>query len=223
MMNSYLPWKGMHTITKVCGQVEDLVNAQIKYPRLHVIPLLLVLIAKTFHKFWTVVMALAPHDASPLPRTHPIQTLVLNHLNTYWTLSISPIISLSQQLLVPNETQPGLTSQNVRVMEDTLPPGKIPGADPCISWVFWKVVGMVRWGAPLWHSSGKSMPLNQSYIYCVHPFIPLGAGSWQYTFGCCGGGGVNGGAWVVPACEMLRPCGGDFKKAWGIPWFKKVV
>ena len=47
----YLPWKGMQTITKVRGQVEELVNARMKYPRLHVITLLLVLSAKTFHNF----------------------------------------------------------------------------------------------------------------------------------------------------------------------------
>ena len=60
----------MQTITKVCGQMEDLVNKQMKYPSPHVIPILLVIIAKTFHNFLTVVMALAPHDAPP-PPTHP--------------------------------------------------------------------------------------------------------------------------------------------------------
>ena len=64
-MYSHLPWKEMQTMNNFCGQVEDLVNARIKYPRLNVIPLLLVLSAKTFHNFSYVVMALAPHDAPP--------------------------------------------------------------------------------------------------------------------------------------------------------------
>ena len=101
-------------------------DISLKFDSLHVIPLLLVLSAKNFHNFWSVVMALAPHSSK----------LALTQLPTYWTLRIAPIISLSQQWLIPNETQPGLTSQNVRGLEESLPPVTIPGAAPCISWVF---------------------------------------------------------------------------------------
>ena len=70
LVNSYLPWKSMEMIMEVCGQVEELVNARIKYSRLHVIPRFIVLSAKTFHNFLTILIALAPHEAPP-PPIHP--------------------------------------------------------------------------------------------------------------------------------------------------------
>ena len=75
------------------------------------------------------------------PTRPPTQTRALTQLPTYLTLLIAPILSLSQQLLVSNETQPGLTAHNVRGLEETLPPGTIPGAATCISWVLWKMAG----------------------------------------------------------------------------------
>ena len=132
-MNSYLPQKRMQTITKVCGQLEELVNVRMKYSILHVIPLFLVLSANTFYNFWAVVMALAPHYP-PLPSLHQNQTFALPHIPTYSTLSVDPIISLSKQWMFLNETKPWLTSNNVRVLEETLPTGTIPGSVSCRCW-----------------------------------------------------------------------------------------
>ena len=54
---------------------------------------------------------------------------------------------------------------------------------------------------------------SELYILCT-PFNSLGFRLVAvYFWWWLVGGGVNGGARVVAACEMLRPCVGDFKQA----------
>ena len=86
-----------------------------------------------------------------------------------------------------------MTSQSVRGLEETLPPGTIPGDAPCGGWGVLAGGGMVRRGAPLRHSYGKSIPLNKSYIYCENLEL-----SWVQDHGSIfvlvvvvGGGGVK--------------------------------
>ena len=140
MMNSYVRWKGIHTTTKVCGKVEEPVNAQIKYSMLHLIPLLLVLSVNTFHNFWTVLMALAPHDTPPTTQPPKLNTNSAPDIYLHNPKNHT-IFSYSQQWLVPNETQPGLTSKNWCGMKETYLPGTIPRDTPHKSWGVQEGVG----------------------------------------------------------------------------------
>ena len=63
------------------GQVEELVCSRMKYSRLYVILLHLVLSAKSVYIFWPGLMALAPHAAPSLHPTHP--TIYVPHITIY--------------------------------------------------------------------------------------------------------------------------------------------
>ena len=63
------------------GQVEELVCSRMKYSRLYVILLHLVLSAKSVYIFWPGLMALAPHAAPSLHPTHP--TICVPHITIY--------------------------------------------------------------------------------------------------------------------------------------------
>ena len=81
-LQSYLPYSVSHLITQGCGQVEELVCSRMKYSRLYVILLHLVLSAKSEYNFWPGLMALAPHTAPQpnLPPTNPIHNPKHTHL-----------------------------------------------------------------------------------------------------------------------------------------------
>ena len=116
--------------------------------------------------------------------THPNQIHTPPQISTYLTLSINPFFFLSQQWLVPIETQPGINLNNGPGLEETCPPGTGLGIFPAGVGGSRKLLELVRQGDHMWHSYGKSE-------LCIL-FKPL------YSLGCIlmsvygVGGGVKG-------------------------------